>query len=185
MVRRIIPSRRPVFLGCEGESERAYCIVLGDIMKQAINSIHIEATLLGEGAGSPLAKIKKAIKKIDQYEKTRSKFWKKAVLIDSDTVDHNVEQITQTENLALSRGIRIIWQQPCHEAFLLRHLPNCAQLRPPTSMLANRELVAKWQNYQKPMSRIEIAKYINRIGLAQVILVESEFREFLDELGWC
>jgi hypothetical protein len=184
MVRKIIPSRRPVFMGCEGESEQAYCIVLGDLIKQTVNNVHLDATLLGEGAGSPLAKIKKAIKKIEQYERTRSKFWKKAVLCDSDLIDHNAEQKTHTENLASSHGIRIIWQQPCHEAFLLRHLLNCAQLRPPTAVLANRELVAKWQNYQKPMSRIQIAKNINIDGLKQVSLVEHEFRMFLNELGW-
>ncbi len=184
MVRRIIPSRRPVFLGCEGESEQAYCIVLGDIIKQTVSNVHLEVALLGEGAGSPLAKIKKAIKKIEQFEKTRSKFWKKAVLIDSDLIDHNAEQKTQTENLASSHGIRIIWQQPCHEAFLLRHLPNCAQQRPSTSALANRALVAKWLNYQKPMSRIQIAKTINLDGLFQVSLVEPEFRSFLNEIGW-
>lgn len=184
MVRRTIPSRRPVFIGCEGESEQAYCIVLGDIIKQTVNNVHLEATLLGEGAGSPFAKIKKAIKKIEQYEKTRSKFWKKAVLIDSDIIDHNAEHKTQTENLASSHGIRIIWQEPCHEALLLRHLPNCSQLRPPTTVLSGRELVLKWQNYQKPMSSIQIAKCINRVGLAQAISVETELRDFLNEIGW-
>jgi hypothetical protein len=184
MVRRIIPSRRPVFIGCEGESEQAYCVVLGDIIKRTVNNVHLEATLLGEGAGSPLAKIKKAIKKIEQYERTRSKFWKKAVLIDSDIIDHSAEQKIQTENLALSHGIRIIWQQPCHEAFLLRHLPNCSQLRPPATELASRELVMKWPSYQKPMSSIQIAKCINRDGLEQASSVEAEFRGFLNELGW-
>jgi hypothetical protein len=184
MVRRTISARRPVFLGCEGESEQAYCIVLADIINQTVKDIHLETTLLGEGAGSPLAKIKKAIKKIEQYERTRSKFLKKAVLIDSDLIDQNVEQKNQTENLAASHGIRIIWQQPCHEAFLLRHLPNCAQLRPPTSALANKELIAQWQNYQKPMSRIQIAKNINFNGLTQASSVEHEFRSFLNELGW-
>jgi hypothetical protein len=184
MVRRIIPSRRPVFLGCEGESEQAYCIVLGDIIKQTVNNVHLEAMLLGEGAGNPLAKMKKAIKKIEQYERTRSKFWKKAVLIDSDLIDHDLELKILTENLASSRGIRIIWQQPCHEAFLLRHLPNCSQLRPPTSVLATRELMVKWQNYKKPMSGIQIAKSINRVGLEQASSVEAEFRGFLNDLGW-
>lgn len=184
MVRGIIPIRRPVFIGCEGESEQAYCIVLGDLIKQTVNNVHLEATLLGEGAGSPLAKIKKAIKKIEHFETTRSKFWKKAVLIDSDIVDSNVEQKTQTEILASSHAIRIIWQQPCHEAFLLRHLPYCTQLRPANTLLASRELVRKWPNYQKPMSSIQIAKCINRAGLTQAISVEAEFREFLNELGW-
>ena len=184
MVRRIIPSRRPVFLGCEGESEQAYCIVLGDIIKQTVNNVHLEAMLLGEGAGNPLAKMKKAIKKIEQYERTRSKFWKKAVLIDSDVIDHDLEQKILTENLASSRGIRIIWQQPCHEAFLLRHLPNCSQLRPPATVLAGRELGMKWPSYKKPMSSIQIAKKINLNGLFQVSAVEPEFRTFLTEIGW-
>ena len=67
MVRRTISARRPVFLGCEGESEQAYGIVISDIIKSAVSNVHFEAVLLGEGAGSPLAKIKKAIKKIDHY----------------------------------------------------------------------------------------------------------------------
>jgi len=158
MVRRTIAARRPVFLGCEGESEQAYCIVLEDIINQTIRNVHLETTLLGEGAGSPLAKIKKAIKKIEHYERTRSKFWKKAVLIDSDVIEQNAEQKNETENLAFLHGIRIIWQNPCHEAFLLRHLPNCAQLRPPTSVLSNSALIAQWPNYQKPMPRIQISK---------------------------
>lgn len=184
MVRRTISVRRPVFLGCEGESEQAYCIVLADIINQSVKDIHLETTLLGEGAGSPLTKIKKAIKKIEHYERTRSKFWKKAVLIDSDLVDQNAGHKVQTENFAGVHGIRVIWQQPCHEAFLLRHLPNCAQLRPPTSVLANRELIDKWPGYQKPMSRIQIAKNIGLNGLTQASAVEHEFRSFLNELGW-
>lgn len=184
MVKKTIRSRQPVFLGCEGESEQAYCVVIADIVKQSINNVHLEVILLGEGAGSPLAKIKKAIKKINHYERTRSKFWKKAVLIDSDLIEHDLEQKNETERLATSRGIRIIWQQPCHEAFLLRHLPECAEFRPQTSDRANSELVRNWPNYMKPMTRFQIAKRIDHARLTQVIRVENGLREFLNEVGW-
>ena len=182
--RNIKARRRPVFLGCEGESERAYCQVLYDIIESEIQTVHLEVVLLGAGAGSPLAKIQKAIKKIGDYERTRSKFVKKAVLMDSDLVDYNEELRNRTENLAAQHAISVIWQSPCHEAFLLRHLSNCAQHRPPTTALAKSALVAEWQSYRKPMSRIEIARQIYSNRLRQVIIVENEFRLFLNDIGW-
>jgi hypothetical protein len=182
--RNIRARRRPVFLGCEGESERAYCQTLFDIIESEIQTVHLEVVLLGEGAGSPLAKIQKAIKKIEGYERTRSKFFRRVVLMDSDLIEHNEVLRVRTENLATQHDIRIIWQSPCHEAFLLRHLPNCAQLRPPTTALANSVLTAQWPLYRKPMSRIEIANRIDSDRVRQVIVVENEFRLFLNDIGW-
>ena len=182
--RHIIARRRPVFLGCEGESERAYSQVLGDIVWQKIDSVHLEVMLLGEGAGSPLAKIHKAIKKIEDYERKRSRFWKKAVLIDSDLIAQNDNQGTDVERLAADHNIRVIWQRPCHEAFLLRHLPNCAQRRPPASALANSALIAEWPGYQKPMTRSQIAKMIDGGRIRQATSVESELRSFLTDIEW-
>ncbi len=182
--RQIVLRRRPVFLGCEGESEQAYSQVLGDIVRQHIPSIHLEVVLLGAGAGSPLAKIRKATKKIAEYERKRSRLWRKAVLIDSDTAEQNPVQKADVESLASQYEIRIIWQSPCHEAFLLRHLPNCSQLRPPTSVLSNSTLVRNWPTYQKPMTRVEIARMIDIDRIKQALQVEDELRAFLADLAW-
>ena len=184
MARNNITVRRPVFVGCEGESEQAYCSVLRDIIAQTVKDVHFEVVLLGEGAGSPIAKIQKAIKKITQYERTRSKFWKRVVLLDSDLIDQDESQRVFTEKLAADHGLGILWQTPCHEAFLLRHLPNCVHGRPPTSALAHAALVAQWQIYQKPMTRSQVAKKIDINGLRQVVSVEISFRTFLNDIGW-
>ena len=164
--------RCPVFLGCEGESEQAYCQLLADMLcLQAIN-VHLEVVLIGEGAGDPLAKIRKAIKKVDGYETKRSVFWKKAVLIDSDIAETGNGQAA-AEKLAEQHGIMIIWQTPCHEAFLLRHLPDCKTHRPPTSSLARSALEAKWPAYKKPMNRRELSQWINKERINQAISVET------------
>jgi hypothetical protein len=142
----------------------------------------LEVVLLGAGAGSPIAKIQKAIKKIDEYERKRSRLWKKAVLIDKDIAD-NIQQ-ANAEKLAAKHEIAIIWQTPCHEAFLLRHLPNCAKCHPPTAALSNSALVAHWPIYQKPMTRMQIAKVIDGDRVRQAVQVEDEFRLFLTSIGW-
>lgn len=184
VARNIKVRRKPVFFGCEGESEQAYGRVLGEVIEQRVHNVHLEVTLLGEGAGSAPAKIQKALKKIEHYERTRSKFWRKAVLMDSDIVQWDDEQRTIAENLAASHEIRVIWQSPCHEAFLLRHLPNCAQRRPPTSAVAKSALIAQWQEYQKPMSRYQLGMRISSDSISQAISVENEFRLFLSDIGW-
>ena len=104
--------------------------------------------------------------------------------MDSDLIDHDEGLRNRTENLANQHEIRVIWQSPCHEAFLLRHLPNCEQLRPPTTALAKSSLVAQWQSYEKPMTRIEVGRKIDSNSVRRAILVENAFRLFLNDIGW-
>ncbi len=176
--------RSPVFLGCEGESEQAYGQVLGDIVRQKLNSVHLEVVLIGEGAGSPLAKIKKAIKRIENLERTRSRFWRKALLIDSDLAEINKPQANEAKQLADHNCIRLIWQTPCHEAFLLRHLPGCNQHRPPTSAIAKANLCAEWEEYTKPMNRLRLAKRLDESRIREAMSVEPELHSFLADIGW-
>ena len=181
---RIIPRRRTVFLGCEGESGQAYAQVLYDIIREQGIDVHLEIVLLSPGAGSPSAKIKLAAQKIAEHERKREKFWSRAVLLDSDLVDNDASERNNTEQLASSSRIFIVWQKPCHEAFLLRHLPNCKQLRPPTSALAASTLRAEWPGYEKPMTRIKVAKVVGRSHVWQAASAESELRSFLTDIGW-
>jgi hypothetical protein len=50
----------------------------------------------------------------------------------------------------------LIWQEPCHEAVLLRHVAGCDQLRPQTSAAAIAELRKCWPDYQKGWRTISI-----------------------------
>lgn len=181
--RHRVARRKPVFLGCEGESEQAYGQMLYDIVRKTVITIHLEVSLLGSGAGSPSAKIRKAIEKIEDYERKRSRFWKQVVLIDSDLIDGNDAQRIEAENLAAECEIRVIWQRPCHEAFLLRHLPGCAQHRPPTSALSQANLIDEWPEYKKPMTRLQLVRRINENSVRQAASVENEFRSFLAVIG--
>ena len=180
----IIPRRKPIFFGCEGESEIGYAQTLGDIFDEQNLNIHLDAVLLSPGAGSPSAKLMMAAKKIAEHERKRSQYWKKVILLDSDRVESDQNERNKTNSLALENKIFIIWQQPSHEAFLIRHLQGCGQLRPATAAQATSLLVDKWPNYRKPMNRMQVAKLVNSVCVRQSAAVEPELRKFLRDIGW-
>lgn len=115
----IIPQRRPIFLGCEGESEQAYGQLLNDLLRAANRPFHLEVVNLNPGAGDPIARLRKAGQEIARRRLRRPEFYLKAILMDSDQVDGDAQRRQQAEQLARDLDIRIIWQIPCHEALLL------------------------------------------------------------------
>ena len=105
-------------------------------------------------------------------------------MLDSDRAENDINERSNANLLALENNILIIWQQPSHEAFLIRHLQGCAQLRPSTTGLADSRLLEKWPNYRKPMNRIQVAREINAGRVQQAATVEPELRSFLTDIGW-
>ncbi|MFG1279834.1 RloB domain-containing protein [Xanthobacter autotrophicus] len=178
----IIP-RRPIFLGCEGESEQGYGQLLNDLLRAADIPVHLEVVTLNPGVGDPITRLRRAEQEIIRRQQRRSEFAGKVVLMDSDQADDGGRPRREIEQLARQLRIAIIWQEPCHEAFLLRHLDGSSQRRPPTTTAAGAALRAEWPQYTKPMTKLHLAR---RIGLAEILraaTVEVALADFLRELG--
>ena len=170
-----IPARKPVFLGCEGESEQAYGQFLNDIVRQKGVPFHIEVVNLNPGAGDPLARVKKAVQEINRRSQRRAEFQYRALLMDDDQLAGDLHRRQQVEILAARHAISVIWQSPCHEAFLLRHFPGRLNANPPDSATSNANLLQVWPGYAKPMSRFEVSR---RIELQDVERVSGQHPEF-------
>lgn len=169
--RASIRQRAPVFLGCEGESEQGYGQLLNELLHAARLPFHLEVVNLGRGAGDPITRIQRAGVEIERRRNRRSEFKHKAVLLDSDQiVDAAYRQAA--EQLARQLGINIIWQEPCHEALLLRHLDGCSQRRPPTTPSAQTALQAAWPEYAKPMTKLLLARRLGLVEVRRVATVE-------------
>lgn len=169
--------------GCEGESEQAYGQLLNDLLQDARLPVHLEVVNLSPGAGDPFARLRRADQEIARRRQRRSDFVSKVVLMDSDQLDGDAHRRFEVERLAGKLAIRIIWQEPCHEAMLLRHLEGFTRHRPPTGGVATALLLSAWPQYEKPMTRVRLAR---RIGLADVLraaTVESVLGGFLREIG--
>lgn len=178
--RNNIPQRTPIFLGCEGESERGYGALLNRLVHEMPGlHVHIHVELLQPGAGDPLALMQRAAQKIVELERRRERFALKAVLLDLGAADktHAARKLAQASGIT-----HVIWQDPDHEAFLLRHLDNCQQLRPPqgASMAALRQ---RWADYEKARTQVQLAQRITLDDIIRASGVEPELRAFLTALG--
>lgn len=174
-----IPVRKPIFLGCEGESEQAYGQFLNDIVRERRLPFHIEVVNLNPGAGDPLARVKKAAQEIARRSQRRAEFQYRALLMDDDQIAGNQHRRQEIQALAAQNHISIIWQSPCHEAFLLRHFPGRLTANPPDSATSQANLLQVWPDYAKPMSRLEVSRAIDFKGVERVSGQHQEFAALL------
>jgi hypothetical protein len=182
--RIVIPQRKRIFLGCEGESEQSYGALLTRIVGQQKSDFFLDTVLLRPGGGDPLALIELAEKKKKQGEKKGGDYAVAYVLMDTDKRGQAPQRDQQAIKLAQDEGLTIIWQEPCHEALLLRHLPNSQQLKPQSTALALATLNARWPGYTKGMPAAKLAATIDADSLRQVRVVEPALSALLADLGF-
>jgi hypothetical protein len=142
--RAYIPQRRPIFVGCEGESEQGYAGFLQDLVREADLSVHLMIEVLGPGAGDPLSRVEMAVRKLTHLRRTRAAPVERFVLLDTDQAEMDRDRAERARQLAIQEGIQIVWQEPCFEGILLRHFPNRATNRPPDNLTAQRAIEREW-----------------------------------------
>jgi hypothetical protein len=180
---RGIPQRKRIYLGCEGESEQSYGKRLNEIADAAGLHLHFDNDVLQPGGGDPLDLVKLAIRHIKEKEAKRTSFAFRAILLDWDKWGIKPERDTQIEPLVRRNRLHLIWQKPCHESFLLRHLAGQTAKRPQNSELAMQALKKLWPEYYKGMPAIELAAKIDQNAVLRAASVESTFKDFLDQIG--
>jgi len=178
-----IPERRLVFVGCEGESEMAYAGLLQDMLMEAGLHVHLVVHDLGRGAGDPLARVQLAVQRLAHLQSTRIAPPQRFMLLDGDQAARDPARADRARHLAAQHHIAIVWQEPCFEALLLRHLPDCTTRRPPDTQEALRVLEREWPGYKKPLSRATLAGRIDRDAVRRAAGVERELRALLRCLG--
>lgn len=179
------PQKKRFFLGCEGKSEIAYARLLGEFAKQLGAPAHLDICRLFPGAGAPLARIQFAVKALGRpVQKRREHYAGRFILLDRDQIQDDCRMVEDAEHLAGEHGIKLIWQEPCHEALLLRHLSGHAGDWPPTCSNAADMLKAVWPEYKKrQMSAADLRQRIDQAGLRRAAAVEPGLQEFLDGIG--
>ncbi len=172
--------RRRIFVGCEGESERGYASLVSRLLETVHQRLHIDAKLLG--GGDPLALCETAERTITREERNRELFDLKFLLLDRDKIGVTPQRDQRIQPILNRTGAIIIWQDTAHEAMLLRHLPGCATLRPPTTILAVQQLEQNWPEYEKPMSASQLSTRLDIARLQQAAGVEQGLADFFQHI---
>jgi hypothetical protein len=180
-MRPTLKPRKRVFVGCEGESERSYVAVLQQLM-----GVRAEFHLVNDvlNGGDPLATVDSAVKALRRdANKNRGPLFARFVLLDSDLVGRSDDRDAQSLRLAEKHGLKLIWQRPCHEAMILRHLSNCGDRRPPTTHLSEQQLRQEWPEYSKNFGRDNLLQRITVASLERVARNEPELAALLTCIG--
>ena len=179
--RRQFHQRRRVFVGCEGESEQSYVAVIKRHVDVAA-AFHLVAPVLN--GGDPLAIVESAKKAIRAESlKGRVPFVQRFVLLDSDLLGKTPARDAACKELARIEHIILIWQEPCHEAMLLRHLQGCETKRPRNTAASYEALRREWPRYRKNMAALELEERINAQSLKRAIHYDLEVAVFLRAVG--
>lgn len=178
-----IPLRRPVYIGCEGASEVSYAGFLQDLLRDAGVPVHLHIDELGPGTGDPLSRVEMAVLRLKLLQKKRSAPAERFALLDSDQAERDPERAKRAKKLAADNDIVLLWQEPCFEAMLLRHLEGKTGNRPPDTPGALKALEKEWAGYEKPMTRVNLAKRIDLAAVMRAAGVEPDLTALLRCIG--
>ncbi|VVM06174.1 RloB domain-containing protein [Methylacidimicrobium tartarophylax] len=173
--------KKVIYVGCEGKSEEAYVALLNEFIKEQKLDLWLEADRLNPGAGDPLELVRKASKHV--RKEGRNAFAYKVILLDQDRCSQNPQKAKEARELAEKEGILLLWQDPNHEGFLLRHLPGCQDQNPTTAEEAERRLRQKWPEYEKPMARKDLEKRIDWDGVRRAAGKLPCLQSLLEKIG--
>jgi hypothetical protein len=134
------------------------------------------------GGGDPLSITETAVRQLNRLAQRRDSYATHVIFLDADKRDLVPQRTAQAVRLAVEQNLELIWQIPCHEAFLLRHLPGCERLQPPTPELAIAELRRRWPEYEKAMPAAGLAMRLDRGAVLRAANVDNALLAFLEAI---
>ncbi len=104
------------------------------------------------------------------------------MLLDSDTTGRNPDRDAKVAVTAERNDLLLIWQIPCHEGLILRHLEGCVALRPMDSARALEELQKRWPEYRKAFPADKLAARLDEASVLRVAAAEAALASLLTAL---
>ena len=131
-----------------------------------------------------MAIVQRAVATMKRRVQRHGRFWMKVIFLDGDRRHENAERTRQADGMIAQSGLLPIWSNPCLEALILRHFPNCEHSSPPTSNLAHQELLRRWPDYRKPMPRPAFRAKFEMSHVQRAAGTNSDLLSFLKEIGF-
>ena len=170
-------TRKRIFLGSEGLSERNYGQYLRLIAEKYNLPIHIDCNYV-TGGGDPLKVVEESIRLMRRNSRNHGDYLVKAIMLDADKLGRSNDRDNRIGPLVSSGKIKLLYSSPNFEAFLLRHFPGYENKKPPANASLS-ELEKVWPGDSKGIDARSIFKKLGEDGLLRACTVEDSLRDFL------
>ena len=174
--------KRPVFVACEGGSEAGYIRWLN---RQADpQGVPVAFTARDMKGGDPVDIAERAIRFLQRSIGVPRTYRGKYLFLDRDLSVNSKQVLDRAVKLAERHSFRIVWQQICHECFLLKHFSKTETRNPLTAKACETALSGVWPDYRKGLDAIGYESHltIDNLALARGNLPELD--AFLNDIGW-
>ncbi len=183
MPQMTIPRRKLILVLCEGKSERGYAALLQRLADAKKVAVHIDSSVIK--SGDPSVLVDRAIAEIELRKRRNGSIpEKRFLMLDTDLLGDEWKR-QRINQRAKKEGIKLVRQQLCFEAFLLRHFEGHEDDDPATSAEALKRLQKVWPNYHKGASAADLAKMIGLEGVqrAAKCRLNKDIIGLLDAIG--
>lgn len=171
-----IPRRKRVFVGAEGESERAFAAWLQRLCDDRGLHLHLDV-FVAEG-GDSASIVRRCAEKCEKGKP----YVRRLVLLDADRIPEDRMNDRAPEPVAAKADIDLIHLEPDLEGVLLR-LHKGQETRNPARRSTETELRKHWPGYRKPPSADDLEKRFDLGDLQRAAHHDAHLRRLLEGLG--
>ena len=177
--RRLVEPRRAIFVGAEGDSERAFAGFLQRCCDEA--GLHVHLDIRPGTGGDSVSVVEEARRRLEKHPAKRE-FKHTLVLLDRDRVNQDRAAGRDAPALAAQSHLEIIYQDPNLEGLLLRlHVGN--EQRRVAATRAETELRRLWPEYRKPPTVDQLKRRFELPDVQRAAQYDQELRRLLSILG--
>ena len=177
--RRSVKPRRAIFIGVEGESERAFARFLQRCCDREGRRLHL-IVKPGTG-GDSVSVVEEAGRHLARHPAKRN-IRARLVLLDRDRIPQDLKAGRDAQAVASRLKLTIIFQDPNLEGLLFRLHPGHEQRRT-TAGDAMTKLRKVWPEYRKPPTADQLSEHFTLSDVRRAARHDKELRQLLEILG--
>jgi hypothetical protein len=168
-----------IFIGVEGESERAFARFLQRVCDDEGLHLHLDIKLTH--GGDSMSVVEEAGRHLARRA-FRREIGSRLVLLDRDRVAQDLRAGRDAAALATKWNLQLIFQKPKLEGLLFRLHPGCEERRV-AATTAEAELRRVWPEYLKPPTVDQLTKRFALPDVRRAARHDQELRRLLEILG--
>ena len=179
MGRRLVPQKKPIFIGTEGESDRAFAQLLQRWCDQEHLRIHLK---IKPASGGDSVAIVEDIGRWLAKNDSGKNYQARLVLLDSDRIEQDLRAGRDAQATATRLKLELVFQDPNLEGLLLRlHLGR--EHRNIAAHKAISELQKVWPAYKKPPTAEQLRQRFTLDDVRRAATYDQHLRMLLEVIG--